>query len=63
MAIGLDPHNYSPHNFRRGGATFAFACKDPAELLKFQGGVVHVFSLFRDVRQSETTISCCLDGT
>ena len=37
-AIGLDPRNYSPHNFHRGGATFAFAaCKVPAELVKFQG--------------------------
>ena len=23
-SIGLDPANYSPHSFRRGGATFAF---------------------------------------
>lgn len=25
-AIGLDPCNYSPHNFHRDSATFAFAC-------------------------------------
>ena len=36
-ALDLDPRDYSPHSFRRGGATFAFACKVPAELIKFQG--------------------------
>ena len=25
-AIGLDPRNYSSHNFHCGSATFAFAC-------------------------------------
>lgn len=36
-ALGLDPRAYSPHSFRRGGATFAFECNVPAEHIKFQG--------------------------
>jgi hypothetical protein len=36
-AIGLDPKLYSPHSFRRGGASFAFECSIPAELIKLQG--------------------------
>ena len=27
----------TPHSFRRGGASFAFECNVPAELIKFQG--------------------------
>ena len=36
-ALGLDPQAYSPHSFRRGGATFAFECNVLAEHIKFQG--------------------------
>ena len=36
-AIGLVPTNYSPHSFRRGGASFAFKCNVPAELIQRQG--------------------------
>ena len=36
-ALGLDPRAYSPHSFRRGGATFAFECNVHAEHIKFQG--------------------------
>ena len=36
-ALGLDPRTYSPHSFRRGGATFSFECNVPAEHIKFQG--------------------------
>ena len=36
-AVGLDPTNYSPHSFMRGGATFAFEAKLPSELIKAQG--------------------------
>ena len=36
-ALGLDPRAYSPHSFRRGGASFAFECNVPAEHIKFQG--------------------------
>lgn len=36
-AIDLDPTMYSPHSFRRGGATFAFESQVPAELIKVQG--------------------------
>ena len=32
MAFGLDTRDYSQHSFRRGGASFAFACNVPAEL-------------------------------
>ena len=35
--LQLDPHHCSPHSFRRGGASFAFECHVPAELIKFQG--------------------------
>ena len=31
-AAGLDSTSYSPHSFRRGGATFAFEGKVPSEL-------------------------------
>ena len=34
---GLNPSEYSGHSFRRGGATFAFACGIPAEIIKLQG--------------------------
>ena len=33
----LDPALYSPHSFRRGGATFAFDCHIPSEIIKLQG--------------------------
>ena len=36
-AIGLVPANYSPHSFRCGGASFAFRCKVPSELIQRQG--------------------------
>ncbi|CAH3159281.1 unnamed protein product, partial [Porites evermanni] len=36
-ALGVDSRHYSLHSFRRDGATFAFASKVPAELIKFQG--------------------------
>ena len=36
-ALGLDARAYSPHSFRRGGASFAFQCNVPAEHIKFQG--------------------------
>ena len=35
--IGLEPANYSGHSLRRGGATFAFQCGIPPELIKMQG--------------------------
>ena len=37
QAIGADPGEFSPLSFRRGGATFAFDCGLPAELIKLQG--------------------------
>lgn len=36
-AIGEDPAVFSPHSFRRGGATFAFECGLPAEFIKIHG--------------------------
>lgn len=36
-ALGVDSRHYSLHSFRRDGATFTFASKVPAELIKFQG--------------------------
>ena len=35
--IGLEPANYSGHSLCCGGATFAFQCGIPAELIKMQG--------------------------
>ena len=35
--ISLDPQDFSGHSLRRGGATFAFQCGIPAELIKLQG--------------------------
>lgn len=35
--LHLDPSLYSPHSFRRGGATFAFDCHIPSEIIKLQG--------------------------
>ncbi|CAH3120246.1 unnamed protein product, partial [Porites lobata] len=35
--LNLDPSLYSPHSFRRGGATFAFDCHIPSEIIKLQG--------------------------
>ncbi|XP_073248534.1 uncharacterized protein [Porites lutea] len=37
QAIGLVPVHYSPHSFRCGGASFAFRCNVPAELIQWQG--------------------------
>ena len=36
-SVGLDSTCYSPHSFRRGGATFAFEAHVPSELIKAQG--------------------------
>ena len=33
----LDPHLYSSHSFRRGGASWAFHAKVPSELIQFYG--------------------------
>ena len=35
--IGLDPTQYSPHSFRRGGATFAFNAGASPLFIKFLG--------------------------
>ena len=35
--VSLDPKDFSGHSLRRGGATFAFQCGIPAELIKLQG--------------------------
>ena len=35
--IGLDPTGYSPHSFRRAGATFAFQPGVPDHLIKLHG--------------------------
>lgn len=35
--LGYDCSNYSGHSFRRGGASFAFECGIPAELIQAQG--------------------------
>ena len=35
--LQLDPSRFSPHSFRRGGATFAFDCHVPSEVIKLQG--------------------------
>ena len=34
---GLPASKFSGHNFRRGGATFAFRCGEPLELISLQG--------------------------
>jgi len=34
---GISPSLYSGHSFRRGGASFAFACGIPSDLIKIQG--------------------------
>ena len=36
-AVGLDPQHFSPHSFRRGGATFAFQSGVPEHLIKLHG--------------------------
>lgn len=36
-AIGLDPRHFSPHSFRRGGATFAYQSGVPEHLIKLHG--------------------------
>jgi len=33
----LEPSFFSPHSFRRGGATFAFDCGLPLEIIKSLG--------------------------
>ena len=36
-SAGLQPSQYSGHSFRRGGATYAFRCGAPVELISLQG--------------------------
>lgn len=36
-SIGLDPSGFSSHSFRRGGATWAFQCGVPSELIQILG--------------------------
>ena len=36
-AVRIDSTSYSPHSFRRGGATFDFEAKVPSDLIKAQG--------------------------
>ena len=38
-AIGADSSAFSPHSFRRGGATFSFDCGLPPELIKITRGL------------------------
>ena len=35
--LGLPPKDFSSHSFRRGGATFAFQCAIPGELIQQHG--------------------------
>ena len=35
--IGLDEREYSPHSFRRGGATYAYQAGVPEHLIKLHG--------------------------
>ena len=35
--LRLDPSLFSPRSFRRGGATLAFDCHIPSEIIKLQG--------------------------
>ena len=35
--IGLNPDDFSSHSFRRGGSTFAFKAKVPADLIQLLG--------------------------
>ena len=35
--LSLDPDDFPSHSLRRGGATFAFQCGIPSELIKLQG--------------------------
>ncbi|XP_074608519.1 uncharacterized protein LOC141861550 [Acropora palmata] len=35
--LHLDPSRFSPHTFRRGGATFAFDCHVSSKIIKLQG--------------------------
>ena len=37
IKIGLDPNKFSTHSFRRGGATWAFKCGVPSDLIQLQG--------------------------
>ena len=36
-SLGLNPANYSPHSFRRGGATYAYQAGVPEHLIKLHG--------------------------
>ena len=37
IEAGISPYQYSGHSFRRGGASFAFSCGIPSDLIKIQG--------------------------
>ena len=37
VTLGLDAANYSPHSFRRGGATYAYQAGVPEHLIKLRG--------------------------
>ena len=37
VSLGMDPANYSPHSFRRGGATYTYQAGVPEQLIKLHG--------------------------
>ena len=54
--LHLDPSRFSPHSCRRGGATFAFDCHIPSEIIKLQGDwhQRRLSCLFRIISAAET---------
>ena len=54
--LHLDHSLFSPHSFRRGGATFAFDCPIPSEIIKITGRLAkrHLSRLFAIISPAET---------
>ena len=49
-SIGLSPHSFSSHSFRRGGASFAFGLGVPGEMIQSQGDwASECYKLYVDV--------------
>ena len=57
--LHLDPSLFSPHSFRRGGATFAFDCHIPSEIIKLQGDwQSYAYLVYLQLSQQQKQSAC-----
>ena len=57
--LHLDPSLFSPHSFRRGGATFAFDCHIPSEIIKLHGDwQSDAYLVYLELSQQQKQCAC-----